>query len=154
MASCTREPTAEEVSEFTDLASVAEWAKLKGDPMDVTSQAGSMFFTVGAAEDGELCSIAEFAASDPVAFDEFLATWTHSDGMDNTVIPGIVAKGRIRSCLRAARIAEGIDWARDRYAEWEQQQNAIAEAAWNDPTPQSSTAQAVAPDTVTTAINT
>ena len=109
MAACTREPTADEISEFTDLAAVATWAKLKGDLLDLDSQSGSLFFLVGALEDGELCSIAELAASDPVAFEEKVLAWTHKDDQGNVVIPGLFADGKARSCLRACRIAEDID---------------------------------------------
>ena len=78
MASCTREATAEEITGFTDLASVATWATLKGDPTDPESQAGSLFALVSALEDGELCSIAEFAALEPSAYLERIAAWTHA----------------------------------------------------------------------------
>ena len=155
MAACTREPTADEINDFTDLAGVATWAKLKGDPLDLDSQSGSLFFLVGALEDGELCSIADFAALDPVAFQEKIVSWTHKDDDGNTVMPGLVTTGKARSCLRACRIALDIDWTRERTTEWQKEQDALSEAAYNTWTaPQSSTAQPSDHDPVTTAINT
>ena len=154
MAACTREPTSDEINDFTDLASVATWAKLKGDPLDPDSQAGSLFSLVSALEDGELCSIAEFAALDPGAFQERIVTWTHKDDSSHTVIPGLVTTGKARSCLRACRIAMDIDWTRERTAEWQKDQDAIAEAAYNTwPATQTSAAQSSGDDPVTAAIN-
>ena len=106
-AAGAREPTPEEIDGWTGLADAALWANLKGNALDPTTQAGSLLLAIEAVEDGELCSIEEFAAIDPDSFEFILPTWTYQDNNGDEVRAGPVMLGKARSFLRGVRIATG-----------------------------------------------
>ena len=99
-AAGAREPTPEEIAGWNGMADVALWANLKGDALDPATQAGSLLLATDAVEDGELCSIAEFAAMDPDSCLESILGWTYCDGTGATVQPGPVFLGKARSMFR------------------------------------------------------
>ena len=139
-AAGAREPTPEEIASWTGLADAALWANLKGDALDPTTQAGSLLLAIEAVEDGELCSIEEFAAIDPDSFDAILPTWTYQDNTGDVVQPGPVMLGKARTFLRGARVAAGVDWTKAAALAYDKQQTETAERSWQSFVQQSSTA--------------
>ena len=143
-AAGAREPTPDPIAGWNGMADVALWANLKGDALDPATQAGSLLLATDAVEDGELCSIAEFAAMDPDAFLDSILGWTYCEGTGATVQPGPVLLGKARSMLRGARLATGVDWTKAASDAYDQKITDTAERSWHSFVQQTSTAGAVA----------
>ena len=131
-----REPTFEESRSFWEdgpeqvLHRIILWSGLKGDPLDVNSEAGSLLILTGIRncpidDDGLYISLGEAASLCPQGFDSMLPKWEYTSASGRSMTsesPGrLTAEMRARSLLRAAAIAAGNTWSRSAQRNFDQE---------------------------------